>query len=60
MYIVKPEKITIKHRFGLGPSAFKVNRQGHRRNSNTIGIFDHKKMGIAFEIVFLSALHMTR
>jgi hypothetical protein len=35
---------------------FKVNGQGHRPNNHTIRILDHKNMGIAFGIVFLSAI----
>jgi di/tricarboxylate transporter len=35
---------------------FKVNGQGHRENNHTIGILDHENMGIAFGIVFLSAI----
>jgi hypothetical protein len=35
---------------------FKVNGQGHRQNNNTIGIIDYENMGIAFGIVFLSAI----
>jgi hypothetical protein len=35
---------------------FKVNGQGHRPNNHTIRILDHENMGIAFGIVFLSAI----
>ena len=35
---------------------FKVNGQGHRQINYTIGILDDENMGIAFGIVFLSAV----